>query len=140
MPYYKCTRAAVITNSSFTKAAIELAAESGVILWGGNDVSAFEESARGKVRGVAPKTKSTLRFHRLEQGENCDEPLTIRIDKEEYILVPHKMTIVTAEEGNCSIVIGQGFRKRTVSLSLNGDTRDFAVGYYKKSIFLEEIR
>ncbi|MGI6343519.1 MAG: restriction endonuclease [Bacillota bacterium] len=32
--HYRCTRAMVITNSSFTKAAIELALDNDVILWG----------------------------------------------------------------------------------------------------------
>ncbi len=136
MSYYKCTRAAVITNSTFTKAAIELAAESGVVLWDGNDVALFEENAKGQ--GKAPAAKTTLRFHRLEHGENCDLPLTIRINKEEYTLPPHKMTIVTAER-ECVITMGRGIKKRTLTLT-EGGTVDIVAGFYKKSVFLEEIR
>lgn len=139
MSYYKCTRAAVITNSTFTRAAAELAAESGVILWDKDDVAEFTENAKTKGKGVAPKRKTTLRFHRLEQGQGCDEDITIRIDGGEYILPPHKMTVVTAEN-NCVVTIGRGLKKRTLQLTDGGGTRDFAVGIYKKSVFLEEIR
>ncbi len=139
MSYYKCPKAAVITNSVFTKAATQLAAESGVILWDKNDVAEFSENARTKGKGVAPKGKTTLRFHRLEQGQGCDEEITIRIDGGEYTLPPHKMTIVTTDK-NCAVTMGQGFKKRTLHLTAEGSTRDFAVGFYKKTVFLEEIR
>lgn len=138
MPYYKCTRAAVITSSTFTKAAIELAAESGVVLWDREDVARFEESAVGHKKGSTPAAKVTLRFHRLEHGEKCDEPLTIRIDKEPYTLPPHKMTIITADKA-CVVTLGKGLKKRTIELT-EGGTLDIVVGFYKKSVFLEEIR
>ena len=139
MPYYKCTRAAVITNSTYTKAAVELAAESGVVLWDKEDVARFEAAISHKNKDIAPTAKTALRFHRLEQGEKCDEPVEIRIGKETCTLPPHRMTIVTAE-GECVITMGKGLKKRTIFLSTTGGTRDFAAGYYKKTIFLEEIR
>lgn len=133
--YYKCTRAAVITNSTFTRQARELAAESNVILWDREDVYNFMNTAAGKSQR---KSRGTLKFVRLKEGAQSGEPLTIYINGEPEILLPHKSTILTADTGKCTIYIRHGIRKAAITLDLGTETRSFAVGIYKNKPFLQE--
>ena len=141
MSYYKCTKAAVITNSTFTRQAEELAAESGVILWDRNDVLNFMEQAESRNGRNAPKRKSytTLRFHRLISPEEQGGTLTVYINKEEYEILPEKTTVITAETGECRIYIKYGMKKAELNMVLSEGARNFAAGIYKNKPFLEEI-
>lgn len=134
--YYKCTRAAVITNSTFTRQARELAAESNVILWDREDVYNFMNTAAGKSQR---RSHGTLKFCRLKEGAESGEPLTIYINGEAETLLPYKSTILTADTGRCTICIKHGMRKAAVTVELGAETRTFAVGIYKNRPFLEEI-
>ncbi|MBQ7834580.1 MAG: restriction endonuclease [Ruminiclostridium sp.] len=135
--YYKCTKAAVVTNSTFTRQARELAQESGVILWDREDVFGFMNTAAGN---SPRKRTATLKFHRLEAGELCDEDITVAINGAEYTLPPHKATAVNASAGDCRICIRHRRRRAELRVSLSEETRLFAVGDYKNKPFLVEIR
>lgn len=134
--YYKCTKAAVITNSTFTRQAAELAAESGVILWDRDAVYGFMAAAQDK---SVRKACGTLKFHRLLSGEHSDEELTLYINNSIYILPPGKSTIVTVPTGECRIFIKCGIKKYRRRINLSEETRSFAAGYYKNKPFLSEI-
>ncbi len=134
--YYKCTKAAVITNSTFTRQAVELAAESGVILWDRDAVYGFMAAAQDK---SVRKAMGTLRFSRLESGEYADEELTLYINNSIYILPPHKSTVVNVPTGECVIFIKKGIKKYRVKINLSEETRSFAAGYWKNKPFLSEI-
>ncbi len=136
--YYKCTRSAVITNSTFTRQATELAEESGVILWDREDVFAFMKKA--EARDKTPlETKTAVRFHRLISGEHSEELLLINVNGEEYKLPSEKMTVITVHGSKADIFIRHRHRKTALSLTLNGKTRDIVAGVYKNKGFLEEI-
>ena len=135
--YYKCTKAAVITNSTFTRQARELAQESGVILWDREDVYGFMNAAAGN---SPRKRTATLKFHRLEAGETCDRDITVTINGEEYTLPPHKATALSIPAGDCRIFIRYKRRQAELRLPLSEGTRSFAAGDYKNKPFLAEIR
>ncbi len=135
--YYKCTKAAVITNSVFTRQAQELAAESGVILWDRDAVYGFMVSAQDK---SARKASGTLRFSRLMSGEHSDEEIAVYINNSIYTLPPCKSTIVNVPAGECRIFIKNGIKKSSLKINLSEETRFFAVGYIKNKPFLSEIR
>ncbi len=134
--YYKCSKAAVITNSTFTRQAMELAAESGVILWDRDAVYGFMAAAQDK---SVRKTCGTLRFSRLESGKLSDEELVVYINNSIYTIPPHKSTVISVPSGKCRIFIKQGIKKNGFTIDLSEETRNFAVGYYKNKPFLEEI-
>lgn len=135
--YYKCTKAAVVTNSTFTRQARELAAESGVILWDREDVFGFMNTAAGN----APRKRTAvLKFHRLEAGELSDEDIIVTINGEEYTLPPHKATTLNIPAGDCRIYIRCRYRRAELRLTLSEETRSFAAGDYKNKPFLAEIR
>lgn len=134
--YYKCTKAAVITNSTFTRQAAELAAESGVILWDRDAVYGFMASAQDK---SARKACAALRFSRLESGKYADEEIDIYINNSVYNLPPHKSTVISVPAGECRIFIKCGIKKCRIRINLSEETRNFAAGYYKNKPFLEEI-
>lgn len=135
--YYKCTKAAVITNSDFTRQARELAAESGVILWDREAVYGFMAAAQDK---SPRKASGTLKFCRLMSGERSDEEIALYINNSIYALPPHKSTIINVPSGECRIFIKQGLKKSAVKINLSEETRTFAAGYYKNKPFLSEIR
>lgn len=136
--YYKCTRSAVITNSTFTRQAKELADESGVILWDREAVYAFMEGAENKSKAPLEE-KTTLRFHRLISGEQSEEMLLININGEKFELSPGKMTVLTVSGDKADIFIKYRYKKTYLTLTLKGKTRDIVVGIYKNKGFLEEI-
>lgn len=135
--YYKCTKAAVVTNSTFTRQARELAEESGVILWDREDVYGFMNAAAGN---SPRKRTAVLKFHRLEAGEISDEDITVTINGEEYTLPPHKATALNIPAGECRIYIRYRRRRAELRLTLSEETRSFAAGIYKNRPFLAEIR
>ncbi len=135
--YYKCTKAAVITNSDFTRQARELAAESGVILWDREAVYGFMEAAMDK----SPRTAcGTLKFSRLLSGERADEDITVYINNSIHTLPPRKSTVITVPSGECRIFMKDGIRKTEIKIHLSEETRHFAAGYWKNKAFLGEIK
>ena len=134
--YYKCTKAAVITNSTFTRQAQELAAESGVILWDREAVYGFMAAAQDKSSRTA---YGTLRFYRLLSGEHADEELSVYINNSMYSLPAEKSTVVNVPTRDCRIVIKNGMKKSEMKIYLSEETRLFAVGYHKNRPFLSEI-
>ena len=134
--YYKCTRAAVVTNSTFTRQAEELAAESGVILWDREAVYSFMDAALDK---TARKTCGTLRFTRLLSGNFADEEIAVYINNSVYTLPPHKSTVISVPAGECRIFIKHGIKKYKILINLSEEIRTLAVGYYKNKPFLSEI-
>lgn len=135
--YYKCTKAAVITNSTFTRQAVELAAESGVILWGREAVYGFMAAAQDKSVRTA---YATLRFYRLLSGEHADEEISLYINNSVYTLSAEKSTVINIPSGDCRIILKNGIKKSELKINLSEETRLFAVGYYKNRPFLSEIR
>lgn len=135
--YYKCTKAAVITNSTFTRQAQELAAESGVILWDRDAVYGFMAAAQDKSCRTA---YGTLRFYRLLSGEHADEEISVYINNSIYTLPAEKSTVVNVPAGECRIFIKNGIKKSEIKISLSEETRCFAVGYHKNKPFLSEIK
>lgn len=139
MSYYKCTKAAVITNSTFTRQARELAEESGVILWDRENVSELMAIAEDK--NTSPrKTYITLKFHRLMWGELSDSALTLYINNEEHTLAPHRFTVIDMPAGNYRIYIKYKLKKAEIKVNGAEGSRSFVAGIYKNKPFLEEIR
>lgn len=134
--YYKCTKAAVITNSTFTRQAVELAAESGVILWDREAVYSFMAAAQDKSDRTA---YGTLRFYRLLSGEHADEEISLYINNSMYTLPAEKSTVINVPSGDCRIILKNGIKKSEIKIHLSEETRLFAVGYHKNRPFLEEI-
>ena len=134
--YYKCAKAAVITNTSFTRQAKELAAESGVILWDRDAVYGFMASAQDKSARTA---YGTLKISRLLSEENEGREITLYINNSSYIIPPDKGTAINIPVGECKIVMKSGIKKATAEIYLAEETRFFAAGYYKNKPFLSEI-
>ena len=135
--YYKCTKAAVITNSTFTRQAVELAAESGVILWDREAVYSFMAAAQDKSVRTA---YATLRFYRLLSGEHADEEISLYINNSVYTLSAEKSTVINIPSGDCRIILKNGIKKSELKITLSEETRLFAVGYHKNRPFLSEIK
>ena len=135
--YYKCTKAAVITNSTFTRQAVELAAESGVILWDREAVYGFMTAAQDKSVRTA---YATLRFYRLLSGEHADEEISLYINNSVYTLPAEKSTVINIPSGECRIILKNGIKKSELKINLSEETRLFAVGYHKNRPFLSEIK
>ena len=135
--YYKCPKAAVITNSTFTRQARELAEESGVILWDREAVYGFMAAASDK---SPRKAYGTLKFYRLISEENEGREITIYINNSMHVLPPEKSTVINIPAGECKITAGKGMKKQRLEFYLAEETRTFAVGYYKNRAFLSEIR
>ena len=136
MPYYKCSKAAVITNSTFTRQARELAEESGAILWDGSDVEEFERCAES---GAKRREYGTLKFCRLEGGEFSGETIYLCVGSERFALEPHICTAVTLPCGRTRLVLRTGSHKTALRISLSNETRTFAAGFVGKKLFLGEI-
>ncbi len=137
--YYKCPKAAVITNSTFTRQARELAAESGVILWDREAVAGFMAAAENKNARPEIKRKTTVKIHRLLSGEQSEEMLLININGEEYELPPRKTTIITVSGESLKIILKYRRKKAAVMLDLERGLYSFTAGIYKNKPFLEEI-
>ncbi len=138
MAYYKCDRSAVITNSTFTRQAQDLAAESGVILWDREAVEDFMRIAenRGGKRTTGRKAKGTMRFHRIVSDES---EISIYINKEKHEFFQGKVTVVSVETGECNVSVRCGRKKAEKTINLDEETRDFVVGSEKNKIIFYEI-
>lgn len=136
MSYYKCTRAAVLTNSDFTRQARELALESGVILWDGEKLAQLEHFSgkSAKSRGTAP-----LRVHRLESGSFCEETLLLSAGRSVFELPPHSVTVLTLPCGKNRLTLRAGKRKAALTLVIPEEGAAAAAGYCGKRPFLAEI-
>ncbi len=135
--YYKCTKAAVITNSDFTRQARELAAESGVILWDRQAVYGFMASAQDKSER---KAYGTLKFYHLISDEDDGREVDLYINNSIYVFSPQKNRTVNIPTGECEIKFKDGFRKKKLKFYLSEETRFFVVGYHENKPFLSEIR
>lgn len=135
--YYKCPKAAVITNTSFTRQAQELAAESGVILWDREAVYGFMAAAQDKSARTA---YGTLKVSRLLSEENEGKEITLYINNSTYTLPYEKGTVINVPVGECKIIMKSGIKKTAVRIYLAEETRTFVAGYYKNKPFLSEIR
>ncbi len=136
MSYYKCSRAAVLTNSSFTRQARELALESGVILWDGEKLAQLEHSAG---RSVKPRRTAPLRVHRLESGRLCEETLLLSAGRELFELLPHSVTVLTLPCGKNKLILRAGKRRTPLTLVIPEEGAAAAAGCCGKKPFLAEI-
>lgn len=136
MPYYKCSKAAVITNSTFTRQARELAEESGTILWDCSDVEEFERCAES---GAKRREYGTLKLCRLEDGAFGDEAIYLCAGSERFMLEPHVCTAVTLPCGRTRLVLRAGSHKAALRVSVCREARSFAAGFVGKKLFLGEI-
>jgi len=136
MPYYKCAKAAVITNSTFTRQARELAEESGAILWDRSDVEEFERCADS---GAKRREYGTLKLCRLEEGAFSSEVIYLCVGNERFELEPHACTAVTLPCGRSRLVLQAGSSKTALKISVCAETRAFAAGFIGKKLFLGEI-
>lgn len=134
--YYKCTRAAVITNSTFTRQAVSLAEESKVILWDRDDIIGFLNNADGKACRTA---RGSLKFHRLLSGEKSGEAAQIYINNEVYELSAGETTVISVQTGEVKILLKSFNKKSELKIILAEETRSFIVGDYKKHPILSEI-
>jgi len=135
--HYKCTKAAVFTNSTFTRQAAQLAAESGVILWDREDLLEFLNNAEGKkARRTA---RGSLKFHRLISGEKSGEAVEIYINNKVYELSAGETSIISVQTGEVKILLKIFNKKSCLKINLGEETRSFIVGDYKKRPFLSEI-
>lgn len=134
--YYKCKKAAVFTNSTFTRQAIELAAESNVILWDREDLFEFINNAEGKKRRLA---RGNLKFHRLISGEKSEETVQIYINNSIYELSAGETSVISVQTGEVKISLKIFNKKTELKIFLAEETRSFIVGDYKNKPFLAEI-
>lgn len=65
--FYDCDQAMVITNSTFTRSAVELAQKLGVILKSGVDAIALQNAASAKQKAVSPADARRARLEQIEQ-------------------------------------------------------------------------
>lgn len=136
MPYYKCTGAAVITNSTFTRQARELAEESGVILWDRADIEDMERCAAG---GGKRREYGTVKLCRLESGKYSDETFLLCVSGEQFDIPPHSCTAVTLPCGYAKLVIRSGRKKAVARLTIRNETRTYAVGFVGRKLVIAEI-
>lgn len=136
MPYYKCTGAAVITNSTFTRQARELAEESGVILWDGSDIEDMERCAAG---GGKRREYGTVKLCRLESGKFSDETFLLCAGVEQFDIPAHSCTAVTLPCGYAKMVLRGGGKKAPVRVSISNETRTYAAGFVGRKLVLTEI-
>lgn len=136
MPYYKCTGAAVITNSTFTRQAHELAEESGVILWDRSDIEDMERCATG---GGKRREYGTVKLCRFESGKFCDETFLLCVGGEQFDIRPHACTAVTIPCGSAKLVLRGGGKKAAVRITLRNETRTFAAGCVGRKLLFAEI-
>lgn len=136
MPYYKCTGAAVITNSTFTRQARELAEESGVILWDGSDIEDMERCAAG---GGKRREFGTVKLCRIESGRSCDETLLLTVNGEQFDIPPHTCTAVTLPCGYTKLVLRGGGKKAVVRVTIKNETRTYAAGFVGGKMVTAEI-
>lgn len=136
MPYYKCTGAAVITNSTFTRQARELAEESGVILWDGSDIEDMERCAAG---GGKRREFGTVKLCRIESGKSCDETLLLTVNGEQLDIPPHTCTAVTLPCGYTKLVLRGGGKKAVVRITIKNETRTYAAGFVGGKLVIAEI-
>lgn len=134
--YYKCQKAAVITNSTFTRQARELAAEDKVILWDREDVFAFENAVMG---GGARNAYATLKIYCIKQEKGGENPLILTVNGVEYEISPHNGAVLNVPAGRAVIALKIGRRKAVIKPDLKEETRLLAVGEYKNKPFLSEM-
>lgn len=65
--FYDCDQAMVITNSTFTRSAVELAQKLGVILKSGVDAIVLQNAAATKQKAVSPADVRRARLEQIEQ-------------------------------------------------------------------------
>lgn len=65
--FYDCTVAMVITNSTFTKSAIELAHKLGVILKDGVNAIVLQNSSRSTKAAVSPEDEKQVKLEQIER-------------------------------------------------------------------------
>ena len=135
--YYKCQRAAVITNSTFTRQAKELAAEGGVILWDRNAVFGFIAAAEGRVSertAVCP-----LKICRFTEGLCADEEMNIEIEGEGFVLPPKSAVMLEISCRKKRIVLRSGRKKAEIKAELTESPLTLAAGFAGKKLFIGEI-
>lgn len=136
MPYYKCSGAAVITNSTFTRQARELAEESGVILWDGTDIEDMERCAAG---GGKRHEYGTVKICRMESGKFSDEVFSLCAGGEQFELIPHTCTAAAIPCGYAKLIIRGGGKKAAVRVTIRSETRTYAAGFIGRKLVLTEI-
>lgn len=136
MPYYKCSGAAVITNSTFTRQARELAEESGVILWDGTDIADMERCAAG---GGKRREYGTVKICRIESGKFSDEVFSLCVGGEQFELLPHTCTAAALPCGYAKLTVRGGGKKTAVRVTIRSETRTYAAGFIGRKLVLTEI-
>lgn len=131
--HYKCARAAVMTNSVFTRQAKELAAENGVELWDGEALRRLEAHKSGDFSGTGTLLIAPI--------IGSDGETVLLLDKKQVSCgVFAEPLTLTAEEGFHRLVLKLGFKKTSLDFFLEkGDRRVFAAGSAKNRPLLYEI-
>lgn len=134
--YYKCRKAAVITNSTFTKQAQTLALETDVMLWDGDFIN---ETALTNGDTVAPEQLTQVVFAPVisQEAVICRLYIDSALRADGEFAEP---LILSLENGAHEAVLKIGHRKARLQFTLLGDGRKvFVVSAYKKKPLLLEI-
>ena len=135
MAHYKCRRAAVMTNSTFTRQAKALAQENAVALWGKEELMKLE-AAKGGTADFA-ETATVL----VAPVIGADGEVTLFLDGEAVSTgVFAEPITLTAAAGEHHLTLKQGLHKSRLDFVIeSGDRRVFAAGSGKRKPLLFEI-
>ena len=134
MAHYKCRRAAVMTNSTFTRQAKALAQENGVALWDNEELLKLEEE-----NGTADFAQKAAVL--VVPIIGADGDVTLFLDGEAVstgcFAEPLTLSVMT---GGHTLALKQGFAKSRLDFVIeSGDRRVFAAGSGKRKPLLFEI-
>lgn len=135
MAHYKCRRAAVMTNSTFTRQAKALAEENAVALWD-NDTLLKLEAAKGGTAEFAD-----IATVLVVPVIGADGEVTLFLDGKAVSsgVFADPLTL-TAAAGEHLLTLKQGLRKSKLDFAIeSGDRRVFAAGGGKRKPLLFEI-
>jgi len=95
--YYEVDRAMIVTNSSFTKSAIELAFSNDVELWDGRKLKSVIKDLESKREDSGPLFHETLHFEGGEEVQNVTIPCPCCEKEFDYELDMHPYAMLTEE-------------------------------------------
>ena len=133
--HYKCRRAAVMTNSTFTRQAKALAEENGVALWDRDELLKLEAAKSG---GTDFEHTATVLVVPII-GADGDADLIFDGERVSTGSFAEPLTL-TARTGTHTLILKQGLRKSRLDFAIEGgDRRVFAAGVVRRKPLLVEI-